>query len=187
MLGLRRSTGIIITVLTAGLAVPIVAGFGQLDRRGFTGSLHPAIEYDTRPLSDPVSQLSRRLEDGSVRLTFDDGPGYLRSMLDALKVPVESQMLVFSKTGVQRAHTDPRNPRALFFNDTVVVGFVRGTSILELAAHDPRQGVIFYTLEQRQQSRASFARADGRCLGCHVSFNSLDVPGMPDYFQPVTQ
>ena len=33
-------------------------------------------------------------------------------VLDALHVPVESQMLVMSKTGVQGLYTGPANPRA---------------------------------------------------------------------------
>ena len=103
--------------------------------------------------------------------------GYLRSVLQALNVPVESQLMVFSKARVQAAYTSPANPRALFFNDSVVVGFLRRAPVLELAAHDPRQGTSFYTLAQNPQGRAVFTRSDV-CLSCHVSYNSLDVPGM---------
>jgi hypothetical protein len=105
------------------------------------------------------------------------GSGYLRALLDALAVPVESQMLVFSKTGVQQAHTSPANPRALFFNDSVAIGYFRGAPLLEIASHDPHQGVIFYTLAQSRAERPTLQRRD-QCLSCHVSRSSLDIPGM---------
>jgi hypothetical protein len=45
-----------------------------------------------------------------------------------------------------------------------------------MAAHDPTQGVVFHTLKQ-EPAPAQFGRSE-RCLGCHVSSNSLDVPGI---------
>jgi len=95
---------------------------------------------------------------------------------EALGVPVDSQLLVFSKTGVQRAYTSPRNPRALFFNQSVVVGYVPGAPAIEVAAHDPQQGVVFYTLDQTAAAPV-FVRQTG-CLTCHVSASTLNVPGM---------
>ena len=49
--------------------------------------------------------------------------------------------------------------------------------MLEMASHDPRQGVIFQTLKQDAWLPGEFARPD-RCLSCHLSANSLDVPGI---------
>src|SRR6185503_11150876 len=110
------------------------ASMGQLAERPLTGALaHPAIGYYTRPAHDLVAELSGRIEDGTMRVDFDEGSGYLASVLHALQVPVESQMLVMSKTGVQGLHTGPANPRAIFFNDAVTVGFIRGAPLLELA------------------------------------------------------
>ena len=57
-------------------------------------------------------------------------------------------MLLFSKTGIQQPFTSPENPRALYFNDRVVVGYIPGAPVIEMASHDPRQGVIFQTLKQ---------------------------------------
>ncbi len=62
---------------------------------------HPAIGYGSVPLSDPVTRLSRSIEQGKVRLDFDPITGYLPAALKALGIPVESQMAVFSKTSVQ--------------------------------------------------------------------------------------
>ena len=138
---------------------------------------HPAIGYQTVPPTDEVARLAERLRRGDTRLQFEPTTGYLRSVLEALHVPVESQLLVFSKSSFQQAKIDPRNPRALYFNDTVSVGWVRGGTVLEFAAQDPRQGTMFYTLEQTP-SAAPAIRHDLSCVQCHTSDATLDVPGM---------
>ncbi len=85
-----------------------------------------AIQYSTRPIDDPISRLQAKIQSGDVSLRFDDEHGYLSSVLQALDVPVQSQVLVFSKTSFQAPRISPRMPRALYFNDHVAVGFVRG-------------------------------------------------------------
>jgi len=162
--------------IAAGIAVTAVAAFADLEGV-FPGGLdHPAIEYATRPLRDPIAELNRKIQDGSVELRFDGGQGYLRSILEALRVPIESQMMVFSKTSVQGQRINPQNPRSLFFNDAVTIGWVRG-GFIEAAALDPQQGVHFYELAQSQVDKPQFRR-DDRCLSCHESLDTLGVPGM---------
>jgi len=162
-------------VLAAGIGA---AAMGQLTERPLEGALtHPAIEYASRPTTDPIAELNRRIEDGTARVAFDEDTGYLRSVLDALQVPVESQMLVMSKTGVQGLHTGPGNPRAIFFNDAVTVGYIRGAPLLELAVQDPQQGVLFFTIDQKPQARVRFERPSS-CLRCHQVYSTLHVPGM---------
>ena len=154
----------------------LAAAFGELSG-GFAGSLdHPAIQYDTRPTHDPVAVLNRKIQDGRVQLRFEGASGYLRSVLEAMAIPVESQLVVFSKTSLQARIITPSNPRSLFFNETAAVGWVKGEPFVEVAAEDPEQGVIFYTLDQVPNRQPRFARQD-RCLQCHESFNSLGVPG----------
>jgi hypothetical protein len=157
---------------------------GQLSDT-FTNWLdHPAIQYGTRPVSDPVAELNRKLQDGTVHLTFDGPSGYLRSVLKALEVPVESQIAVFVKDSVQAPRISPGNPRTIFFNDSVAVGWVRG-GFIEVAAQDPQQGVIFYSLDQNLLARAaqalvghpSFTRR-GECVACHFNYSTVAVPGM---------
>jgi hypothetical protein len=111
-----------------------------------------------------------------VALTFEPGAGYLRSVLAALSVPVESQLAVFSKTSVQAALIDPTNPRSIFFSDAVVVAWPRG-GFIEAAAIDPQLGVIFYVLNQQPGPEPQFVR-DNRCTTCHLSGETLGVPGM---------
>jgi hypothetical protein len=86
-------------------------------------------------------------------------------------------MLVMSKTGVQGLYTGPENPRAIFFNDAVTVGYIRGAPLLELTVHDPEQGVLFYTVEQKAQTRPVFERRPA-CLSCHQNYSTLHVPGL---------
>ena len=164
--------------LLAGLMLATVAStFGDLESVFVADPDHPAIEYSTRPLKDPISELNRKIQAGEVRLNFDEAQGYLRSVLGALSIPIESQIVVFSKTSVQMFRIGPHNPRTLSFSDSVAVGWVRGGPIVELAAEDPKQGVIFFTLDQKPTEKPQFRRQDA-CLSCHVSYSSLGVPGM---------
>jgi hypothetical protein len=142
---------------------------------------HPAIEYTTRAPTDPIGALARQVAAGGVQLAFNPDKGYLTAVLKALAVPIESQVVVFSQTSVQSDLITPRNPRALFFNDSVAVGWVRGADTLELAAHDPEQGVIFYTLPQRAAPRPAFSRETKTCLTCHLSRDTQNVPGLLTY------
>jgi hypothetical protein len=140
---------------------------------------HPSIEYSKGPVTDRVADLNRKIQDGLVRLRFD-GPGasgYLRSTLDALNVPVESQVAVFAQNSSQGDLIGLKNPRAIYFTDSVAVGFVRGGKAIEVAALDPRQGVIFYTLDQTPADVPQFVRND-QCLACHLSWNTRGVPGL---------
>jgi hypothetical protein len=164
-------------ILAVGLLAAAGAAGQVVDRR-FEGSIeHPAIEYATRPTADAVTRVDRRLESGELQLVATPDTRYLQAVLSALDVPVESQILVFTKTGVQSRFTSPTNPRAFYFNDSVVVGYIRGAPLIEIASLDPQQGVIFHTVAQNATARVRLTR-DNSCLSCHESISSLDVPGM---------
>ena len=91
-------------------------------------------------------------------------------------MPVESQVLVFSPTSFQEDYIDFDNPRAVFFRDDVALGWVRGADVIEIAAQDRRQGTIFYSLEQTRSAAPRFRRRE-TCLACHLSWDTLGVPG----------
>ena len=135
---------------------------------------HPAIQY-SRASNDPVAVLLRRPEAVS-RLTSDGPSGHLRSLLGALDIPVSSQIMVFSKGSVQSGIIEASNPRALYFNDSVVVGWVR-RGFIEIAAQDPEQGTVFYRAHAGWLGGASITR-DDTCLSCHNSHRTAGVPGM---------
>jgi hypothetical protein len=165
--------------ISAGLIIGATAVFAELADHLAPPPEHPAIEYFNylkRPSRDPVSELGRKIEQGTVQLVFAPGTGYLQSLLEALHVPIESQMAVFSKTSFQAPRIEPTNPRTIFFNDTVSVAWMHG-GFIEMAAHDPEQGVIFYILPQQSKEKPEFLRNDG-CLSCHLTDDTLGVPGM---------
>ena len=126
--------------------------------------------------SDVVARLQQRLERGEAQLEFADTTGYLPSVLKLLDVPVSSQSLVFSKTSLQSNHISPSNPRAIYFNENVYVGWIRGAELLEVTALDPKLGVELYVLEQTKSDKPRFQRGLG-CSGCHVAGNTRFVAG----------
>jgi hypothetical protein len=137
---------------------------------------HPAIQYLARPTTDRVAVLKKSLAQNPDALPRDPSTGYLTGVLKALGVPKESQLLVFSKTGVQSSYTSPGKPRALYFDQSVAIGYNPGAPLLELAVHDPQQGVVFYTIDQKADTPVVTRRTS--CLSCHVSATTLGVPGM---------
>jgi len=136
---------------------------------------HPAITYRTRQSTNVVDTLSARVQAGQVNLPYEDTTGYLKPVLDALNVSVDSQMVVFSKTSLQLNNFQPRNPRVIYFNDSVAVAWVRG-GFIEIAAHDPAQGAVFYRVLRAVTGPPAFFRDDS-CLSCHNAFATLNVPG----------
>ncbi|HTM30108.1 MAG TPA: hypothetical protein VL263_02335 [Vicinamibacterales bacterium] len=164
-------------IVAIGLTASLASAVAQ--RPGAFGGARdvPAIAYSTAPVNDAVAALDRKLASGAATLAFDSsGSGYLRAVLDALKVPVSSQMLAFAETSLQASKIRRDNPRAVYYNDTVSVAWIRGSDLLELAAQDPKQGVIFYTLTQAPGAAPRFERND-TCLACHLSWDTLAVPG----------
>src|SRR5581483_3147984 len=125
-------------VCRIAVAMSLAGGALGLDFDGpFPADLNgPALGYATRPEHNPVAELNARLQTGESRLKFEGTAGYLRSVLEALQVPVESQMVVFSKTSLQQRIISPTNPRTLFFNDSAAVGWVRGEEFVEVAVQD---------------------------------------------------
>src|SRR6188768_3578834 len=106
---------------------------------------HPAIKYLTADTDTVVDHMNQKLRDGSAKLVFDEKTGYLKSVLDLLQVPVESQVMVYTQTSLQAQHIRMNNPRAVYFNDSVSVGYIRGAGLIEVVAQDPKMGSIFYT------------------------------------------
>ena len=138
---------------------------------------HPAINYYKGPVDNPAVRLNRRLASGQTKLAFDPQFGYLPAVLKELQVSRDSQVLVFSKTSFQAPRIAPRTPRALYYNDTLSVGYVQGGDVVELAVQDPKQGVIFYSLDQDEIGVPRLERRDA-CLQCHQSSATLGIPGI---------
>ena len=120
----KRWTGMAIWALIWLCSLGVVSG--QLVPHPSLLRNHPAIGYARAPVTDAAARLNTQLQAGEATIESSGQSGYLRSVLRALNVPVESQVLVFSKTSFQAPRINPSNPRAIYFNDTVAVGWVRG-------------------------------------------------------------
>ena len=149
-----------------------------IKNQGFLPFADAPINYRSAELDDPIARIEKRLERGEVSLRFDSEHGYLRSVLDALRIPTSSQTLVFAKTSFQFPQINPANPRALYYNDDVYVGRVHNGKFLEFVSFDPKQGAIFYVIDERKSSSPRFERAAVDCVQCHVASSTRGVPGV---------
>jgi hypothetical protein len=166
---------ILLALAALSLARPLVA-------EDFQGSSHSLpydqaiINYDAETPTDRIAKLQAQIASGKVKLKWDEQFGWLPAVLDELKIPKSSQMLVFSQTSLQRRSINPTNPRAIFYNDDVYVGYIPHAPMMEISAVDPKLGGVFYSLDQVPQEKPSFTRSQ-ECVQCHVSGRTLGVPG----------
>lgn len=151
------------------------------------------ILYSKSTPKNVVTELQTRIAEGKTKLQFEPGYGYLRSLLHELNVPISSQVLVFSKTSLQRDRISPRTPRAVYFNDDVMIGFCRRGKVLEISVVDEVLGTAFYTLEKDQEEAevqdeiteetartnaiVTPRRQTESCLTCHASSANRGYPG----------
>jgi hypothetical protein len=176
VMGTRDLRGVTGAVMFLALGTPV---FAAQEYKATLPADHPAIQYPRKRADDAAASLGRQLERGSVRPLQSRGQtlGVLPALLERLHVNEDSQMLVFSKTSVQAARVSPDRPRAIYFNDDVVVAYVPGASTVEIAAIDRAQGPVFYTIANDRSARPEAARA-GTCLRCHQGPNTAGVPGL---------
>lgn len=122
---------------------------------------------------DPIAEINRKIDAGEAKLEYreDDGWGYLGSVLELLDINSDSQALVFSKTSLQQLKISPEHPRAIYFNDNVTVGAVDQGEVFEFTSLDPRNGLIYYTLDQARQENPRFQRDFPICAACHAPMN----------------
>lgn len=157
----------------------VAVGVSQQRRTGaFDQSInHPAIKYLVADTDTVVDRMNAKLRDGSAKLVWNEQTGYLRSVLDLLQLPVESQVMVYTQTSLQAQHIRMDNPRAIYFNDNVAVAYIHGAGLLEIVAQDSAMGSVFYTINEVPVAQATAGR-DTQCLRCHLSWDTLGVPGL---------
>lgn len=174
-------------VTVCGLVAALLVGNLRADERApavsIAAGLPGRVPFGQSPVDywgpeavTAVETLNQQLRDGEVQLRRDVRWGYLTAVLDALQIPADSQILVFSKTALNRDRVGPRTPRALYFNDHSAVGWVPEAGSLEVMSVDPQKGSIFYTLGQHEQRVPQFRRSR-QCLACHAAAATLQVPG----------
>lgn len=156
-------------IVSVVLSAATACAFDQIEQE--------PIKYSTTPATDPVARLQARIAKGEVKLGVDEKHGYLRGLLKELQIPEASQMLVFSRTSLQRNKISPRTPRALYFNDDVYVGWLQNSEIMELTAIDPQLGSVFYTVKPGADAPV-ITRVNDNCLQCHAGPMTQYVPGL---------
>lgn len=125
---------------------------------------------------DPVVQLAAELARGQRELAWEPRFGRLLALLESLAIPLDSQVLVFSKTSLQRDYISPRTPRAIYFSDEAYVGWIPGAPWIEVSGVGRAGASFFVVAQDREQDAAPRARED--CLQCHESGLTQGVPGL---------
>ena len=147
----------------------------------FMGSSEdPAIGYSTARLNNVVEEANRKILAGAVPLTFEGRGGFLRSALEALQIPVDSQLLVFSGDSLQGKLINEQSPRAIYFNDRVTLGWVRDGEFLEVAAHDSPRACVLHPRSATARLRPPQIIA-GPLYGVHASGDTS--PARPRMFR----
>lgn len=130
------------------------------------------------PADNVIEQLQQKLDSGALTLDFSGSKeGYLVSLLKALNISPDSQLLVFSASSLQFDRISQKTPRALYYQDNVAVGTVQNGRFIEIIAQDRKTGVAFYTLDIHKADKPEFVRRTSECLGCH-GFATRWAPGM---------
>jgi hypothetical protein len=162
-----------LTLLILCLAATVAGAAGT----GEVAFDQPPHDYWKRPLTDRFTRLKNEIESGRLSLGADGEKAFLLGLLKALDIPVSSQMLVFSTTSLQLRLISPVNPRALFFNEDVYVGFIPGGRI-EVVSIDPDLGGIYYIFDIPRGAQPLQIERSNRCMNCHASEDTGYVPGL---------
>ena len=164
-------------LLTAAAGLVILIGEVHAEEakaKRFSDAPH---NYYTREPHDAFTLWSQRFGKGDDKLDFTSEKARLVSLLKALDVPLTSQLLVYSATSLQAGLIRPSNPRALYFNEEVYIGYVPGGK-LEIAAIDPELGPVFSIFNTTFNSSPTpeITRTE-RCMNCHAGTVSWRLPG----------
>lgn len=137
----------------------------------------PAHEYHTRELNDPFTRMMADFESGKRQLDKRSGKAFIASLLEHLDVPASSQLLVFSRTSLQTRKISGSNPRAMYFNEDVYVGYIPGGKV-EIISLDPELGGIFYIFDIPKGDELPVIERSGRCMNCHAVAETRRIPGL---------
>lgn len=171
MLAAESTRNQILPVLIATMVLMMSGAAGAQDG----GPRAPAAEASEA--NDRFTRFQSRLDAEEVQLDTTNEKAFLTSLLGHLEIPVASQMLTYSAISLQKALINPRNPRAIYFNDDTYLGFVPGGRI-EIVSLDPNLGVVFYVFDRLRGSRVPAAKRTDECLQCHAPYYLNDLPSL---------
>lgn len=154
--------------------VPVCGVFG-----GEPGYEQAPVFYSRSEADTPITRIADEVMRGDLRFHGESGRDVLVQLLDFLDVPVESQVLVFSKTSAQNSRISPRTPRAIYFSDDAYVGWVQGGDI-EVATFDANLGMVFHLIDVDNllKGKAPLLNRDRSCLNCHGGSATGNLPGV---------
>ena len=136
------------------------------------------IRYSATKPHDAAQELQALIQTGKAPIDRSSGWSVLRDVMKRLKIPEESQVLVFSKTSKQNDLITPQTPRAIYFGDNAYVGFCLG-GLIEVAAIDPLLGPVFYTVDpEAGRDKPLHFERDQSCLSCHGGTFTSEIPGL---------
>ncbi len=117
------------------------------------------------------------LQTGKVKLDYSSDKAYLESLLRSLGVSPSTQLLVFSATSLQTNLISIGNPRAIYFNEDLYLGWVPGGRI-EVIGIDPEWGSITYIFDLPRRNAQSLIQRSTRCMNCHAASEIGGAPGL---------
>ena len=132
--------------------------------------------YFSKDAKDPTTLLMKRIQRGEVLITEANGKPLVERFLKELKLDKDTQVLVFSKTSLQRRAVSYNNPRAIYFNESVYLGWMPNGRI-EIASFDPELGPLFYFQRQLDDKTSPLFVRTRSCLGCHAGDATNFLPG----------
>ena len=161
-------------VVRIALCLACAFGAGASDYTNFEGPPH---NYFTSTPQDRFTRAMAKIADDP-RLDRSTEKSFLISLLKILEVPVSSQTLVFSTTSLQLRFISPANPRAVYFNEDIYIGYIPGGRI-EAVGIDPALGAIFYIFDipKNKAEPIKLERSD-RCMNCHAAEETGFIPGL---------
>jgi len=136
---------------------------------------HNYLEWQPR---DRFAQLQEKAQKGEVKFDTSSDKAFLTSLLEALDIPISSQIMVFSASSLQSEIINPRNPRSLYFNEDTYIGWVPG-GLVEIIAADPVMGPMFYVFNRLRPGGPvpDFQRST-KCMNCHAGNATRRLPGL---------
>lgn len=137
----------------------------------------PPVSYSASTPRDAFAVVQAKIASRELRFTGDEKQ-VIQALLTTLGVPSATQTVVFSRTSFQRDRIRPDHPRALYFSDSVYVGWLPG-GLIEIAAVDPVLGPVFYSVDLREPNASSpKISRDEDCMRCHGGTFVRDIPGL---------
>ena len=136
---------------------------------------HSYLEWKPK---DRFAELQEKARKGELKLDTTNDKAFLTSLLEALNIPVSSQILVFSASSLQSEIINPRNPRALYFNEDTYVGWVP-VGLIEIIAADPEYGPMFYVFDRlRPGGPVPKVQRSVKSMNCHAGNATRLLPGL---------